>query len=91
METHVRIDVDATSSTGIANVEGAVYVHDTGVMRDVAAALGNSADATLYAGELTRVQNDHAADRAELPEHDQRRRDHDHGVVGLPLNAFAQP
>jgi alpha-L-rhamnosidase len=46
----------APGGTAVANVEGAVYVSNTRVMRDVAMALGNSADATLYAAELTRVQ-----------------------------------
>ena len=38
------------------NVEGAVYVYDVRVVRDVATVLGNSADATLYGSEFTRVQ-----------------------------------
>jgi alpha-L-rhamnosidase len=47
----------APGGTSVNNVEGAVYVANTRVMRDVATVLGNSADATLYTSELTRVQN----------------------------------
>lgn len=54
--THGLGDWVAPAGAGIANVEGAVYVADTRVMRDVATALENSADAKLYAGEFTRVQ-----------------------------------
>ena len=39
----------------VANVEGAVYVLDTRVMRDAAAVLGHAADASFYAGEYERV------------------------------------
>ncbi|MEO6080374.1 MAG: family 78 glycoside hydrolase catalytic domain [Steroidobacteraceae bacterium] len=46
----------APGGTSVPNVEGAVYVSNTRVMRDVAAALGNSADAAFYAAEFTRVQ-----------------------------------
>ncbi|MEO8213761.1 MAG: family 78 glycoside hydrolase catalytic domain, partial [Myxococcales bacterium] len=46
----------APGGTFVSNVEGAVYVADTRVLRDVAMALGNTADATLYAAEFTRVQ-----------------------------------
>jgi alpha-L-rhamnosidase len=46
----------APGGTSVNNVEGAVYVADTLVMRDVATVLGNAADATLYASEFTRVQ-----------------------------------
>ncbi|MEP6651869.1 MAG: family 78 glycoside hydrolase catalytic domain [Myxococcales bacterium] len=46
----------APGGTAVANVEGAVYVADTRVVRDVATALGNTADATLYGAEFTRVQ-----------------------------------
>ena len=46
----------APGGTNVPNVEGAVYVYDVRVVRDVATVLGNSADATLYGGEFTRVQ-----------------------------------
>ncbi len=46
----------APAGTGVANVEGAVYVHDVGVLRDVAATLKNAADAASYASEFARVQ-----------------------------------
>ena len=46
----------APGGTNVANVEGAVYVSDVRVVRDVATVLGNSADATLYGSEFTRVQ-----------------------------------
>ena len=46
----------APGGTNVANVEGAVYVSDVRVMRDVATVLGNAADATLYGSEFTRLQ-----------------------------------
>ena len=46
----------APGGTNVPNVEGAVYVYDVRVVRDVATVLGNSADATLYGSEFTRVQ-----------------------------------
>ena len=46
----------APGGTNVPNVEGAVYVYDTRVVRDIATALGNTADATLYGSEFTRVQ-----------------------------------
>ncbi len=41
----------------VHNVEGAVYVQDTRVMRDVATALGRATDAQFYTGEFTRVRD----------------------------------
>ena len=46
----------APGGTNVPNVEGAVYVYDMRVVRDVATVLGNTADATLYGSEFTRVQ-----------------------------------
>ena len=46
----------APGGTNVPNVEGAVYVSDVRVVRDIATVLGNAADATLYGSELTRVQ-----------------------------------
>lgn len=46
----------APGGTNVPNVEGAVYVYDTRLMRDIATVLGNTADATLYGSEFTRVQ-----------------------------------
>ena len=46
----------APGGSSIANVEGAVYVMDTRVMRDVARVLNNTADETFYAAEYERVR-----------------------------------
>ena len=46
----------APAGSTVANVEGAVYVLDTRVMRDAAAVLGQAADARFYAGEYERVR-----------------------------------
>ncbi len=46
----------APGGTDVPNVEGAVYVYDTRLMRDIATALGKTADATMYGSELTRMQ-----------------------------------
>jgi alpha-L-rhamnosidase len=47
----------APGGTPVGNVEGAVYVYDTGLMRDVATVLGQTTDATFYANEYTRVRD----------------------------------
>ncbi len=46
----------APAGSPIPNVEGAVYVHDTDIMRDIANVLGNVDDATFYSNEFVRVQ-----------------------------------
>ncbi len=46
----------APAGSPVANVEGAVYVLDTQVMRDAAEALGQAADAKRYGDEYDRVR-----------------------------------
>jgi alpha-L-rhamnosidase len=46
----------APAGTNAPNVEGAIYVLDTRVMRDVAQALGDKEDADLYGQEFDRVR-----------------------------------
>ncbi len=46
----------APAGTNVPNVEGAIYVLDTRVMRDAAQALGNNQDADLYGQEYARVR-----------------------------------
>ena len=47
----------APAGDDVPNIEGAVYVYDTGLMRDIASALGRSDAAGAYASEYTRVLN----------------------------------
>ena len=47
----------APSGRLVQNVEGAVYVLDTRVVRDVATALGKTTDAKFYASEFIRVRD----------------------------------
>ena len=47
----------APAGPNVPNVEGAIYVLDTRVMRDVAQALGNKEDADFYGQEFARVRD----------------------------------
>lgn len=47
----------APAGDDVRNIEGAVYVYDTGLMRDIAAVLGKTDDAAAYAKEYTRVRD----------------------------------
>jgi hypothetical protein len=47
----------APGGTVVANVEGAVYVLDTGIMRNIAGALHKSEDAAFYGHEYERVRD----------------------------------
>jgi alpha-L-rhamnosidase len=79
----------APGGTSVANVEGAVYVSDTRVMRDVAAVLGNTADAALYAGELSRVQT--AYNEAYFDNANNRYTPVSQGNIALPLELGIVP
>ncbi len=41
----------------VRNIEGAVYVYDMGLMRDIASVLGKTDDASAYAQDYTRVRD----------------------------------
>jgi len=45
----------APAGGDVPNMEGAVYVYDTGLMRDIASALGKMEDATAYTRDYKRV------------------------------------
>jgi alpha-L-rhamnosidase len=45
----------APAGDDVPNMEGAVYVYDTGLMRDIAWALGKTDDSSAYAQDYTRV------------------------------------
>jgi len=45
----------APAGADVPNVEGAVYVYDTGLMRDIASALGKTDDSSAYAQDYARV------------------------------------
>ncbi len=47
----------APAGNDVRNVEGAVYVYDMGLMRDIASVLGKTDDASTYATEYTRVRD----------------------------------
>lgn len=47
----------APAGNDVRNVEGAVYVYDVGLMREIASVLGKTADSTAYAQEYTRVRD----------------------------------
>ena len=45
----------APAGDDVPNMEGAVYVYDTGLMRDIASALGKIDDSSAYSQDYTRV------------------------------------
>ena len=47
----------APAGNDIRNIEGAVYVYDMGLMRDIASVLGKTDDSTAYAQNYTRVRD----------------------------------
>ena len=47
----------APAGDDVPNIEGAVYVYDTGLMRDMALALGKADDSTAYSQDYTRVRD----------------------------------
>jgi hypothetical protein len=47
----------ALAGNDVRNVEGAIYVYDTGLARDIATALGKTEDASTYDKEYTRVRD----------------------------------
>jgi hypothetical protein len=47
----------APAGNDVRNVEGAIYVYDTGLVRDIATALGKTEDASTYDKEYTRVRD----------------------------------
>ncbi len=47
----------APAGDDVRNIEGAVYVYDTGLMRDIASVLGKTDDASAYAQDYTRVRD----------------------------------
>jgi len=47
----------APAGDDVRNIEGAVYVYDTGLMRDIAAELGKGDDSSAYAQDYTRVRD----------------------------------
>ncbi|MEO8215430.1 MAG: alpha-L-rhamnosidase C-terminal domain-containing protein, partial [Myxococcales bacterium] len=79
----------APGGTAPANIEGGVYVADTRVMRDVAMVLGNTADATLYASEFTRVQT--AYNNAHFDSANNRYTPVSQGNIALPLELGIVP
>jgi alpha-L-rhamnosidase len=79
----------APGGTAVNNIEGAVYVADTRVMRDVAMVLGNTADATLYTSELTRVQT--AYNDAYFDSANNRYTPVSQGNIALPLELGIVP
>ena len=73
----------APGGTNVPNVEGAVYVYDTRLMRDIATALGKTADATMYGSELTRVQT--AYNNAYFDQANNRYTPVSQGNIAMPL------
>ena len=47
----------APAGDDVRNTEGAVYVYDTGLMRDIAAELGKTDDSSAYTQDYTRVRD----------------------------------
>lgn len=47
----------APAGDDVRNIEGAVYVYDTGLMRDIASVLGKSDDSAAFAKDYTRLRD----------------------------------